>query len=99
VGRRYEVTLSRAISEIDFGLIVDQMVREPWCSDSQLTVVMYHSGSSHKSATYDDGLLIVDTHMIVFSLFNHETPRHKEVLAAVAAAMRVAGIDEPIEEE
>jgi hypothetical protein len=99
LGKRYEAAMTRATSEIDFALLTDRMMRERWCSNSQATVVMYHSGRVHSSTIDYDAMLIVCPHDITLSCRVYLTPRDKEVLAALIASMQAAGIDDPIEEE
>ncbi len=99
MGKRYEAAMARAISEFDFGLMAGRMMRERWCSDSQVTVVMYHSDRSHSSPIDDDAMLILRPRHVNLSCRVYLTPRDKEVLAALIASMRSVGIEDPVEEE
>ncbi|MFN4841491.1 MAG: hypothetical protein ACK55O_15825 [Phycisphaerales bacterium] len=97
--KRYEAAMTRAISEIDYGLLAHRMMRERWCSVSQATVVMYHSGGVRGSTIDYDAMLILRPRHVNLSCRVHLTPRDEDVLAALIASMRSVGIEDPVEEE
>lgn len=99
MGKRYEAVLVHAITETEFGLVVERTIGSPWCSAAQVALMAFHEGREHNSSSDYDAILIVMPHEVYLNLRALRTAQNVRFLDAISAAMRSVGIEQPIEED